>query len=442
MSFSFKRYLPLAAASLLLAVGIAANAVAAGIRPDELPEIDFADVPTTDNAYTELQTAQTKLNSANEQINQLNAQITEKQKSIGDLESRANGLQTEIDKFAEGQEDIEALEDRYTKCVEEARRLANEWNGFLKIEKMHLEPNYDVNNLKNAQNKMNIYNVFGDVTGFWGNLLADSLTTSNYRGYDAIMAAVDSMTATANEHLYNADMLISKIRTKIKSVDTLLTEELSSEDLLFEVELFESSYFGNDDLFEKDRIELLREMETAHAIVSAIYPVYKMMLSDSYDNTNFLEEMRIRNYNMGVYINDYVKKPGDTGLTEEEIGNITYSIYSKLFPMICKVITDTTYGYVNVNVRNDRIPGSEPYRVIIGEKGKDIFAIYMYEALKNMALTREFYYLPDGTPLYIVDHKDIVCLSVDGNIVYTNTDMAKAERMVKTVKARFTEFHR
>ena len=66
----------------------------------------------------------------------------------------------------------------------------------------------------------------------------------------------------------------------------------------------------------------------------------------------------------------------------------------------------------------------------------------MYEAVKDMALTGQYFYLPDGTPLYIVSGKDTVCLSVDGNVVYTNTDMDKTEWIVKIVKAGSTQSQR
>lgn len=52
-------------------------------------------------------------------------------------------------------------------------------------------------------------------------------------------------------------MLLAKIQAKIDSADSLLNTEIEGDNLLFEVELFESAYFGKDDLFEEERKALV-----------------------------------------------------------------------------------------------------------------------------------------------------------------------------------------
>lgn len=190
----------------------------------------------------------------------------------------------------------------------------------------HIDANYDTNNLRANQNNSNLYSVIGDFTGFFGQLLSSSMDTSVYNGFDKIIAAVDVITNTVNEHIYKADMLLSKIQTEIAATETLITEDFSGERLLFEIELFESAYFGNDDLFEAERKELVYELSYSKAVLDAVYLVYEMMLSNSTDNSDFLLRLKNKSIEIGNYMYS-IYKSEDELLTAEEIGEITYNAY-------------------------------------------------------------------------------------------------------------------
>ncbi len=438
MKIKLKNFTPLIITSSVLVIAVIGNIIMANVDINDLPAIDH-DIRSTDDAQAAVQTAQAEYDGANSELVRINAELSEKQNTANQLKNQISGLQDGIKDIDEKQGDMKALQERYDKCIAEAKRLSNDWAVYKDMQVYQVDANYDSNSLRYIQNIANIYSSVGDMTGFWGNLLSDSITTSAYSGFDGIIAAVDMMTATANEHLNSASLYISKINSKIDSADTLLTEELSGENLLFEVELFESSYFGKDDLFEEERKSLLRDLEYSHAVLTNVYPVYQMMLSQSDVNTTFLSSLSSQISRISGYI-DAIAKPDDTRLTEEELGKITYSVY-QLFPVICNVITEPSYVYKGVTLRSDRITYdgflSAPDKVLIAYKNNSIFVI---RTKASKSSKKEYYYSPDGTPLYVIEGIDTVCCSPDGNIVYTNTTEERAQKRIQSANGYFKQF--
>lgn len=431
----------------ILVLAIIANIIVACINVDNLPSIDYSDVPETNSAASEYSAAKEKNDNINSEAEKINKQIAEKQNTVNSLEEQINELNTLIEEMKLGQGAASVLEERYEKCEEEARRLLDNWSVYREMSLDQITANYDSNNLRSNQNISNIYSVVGEHTGFLGGMLSQSIDRSIYDGFDKVIAAVDSMTVTANEHLNQAALLLSRIKSKISFIDPILAENLNGEELLFEVELFESAYYGNDDLFETERKELVHELSYSKAVLDALYPVFQMMLSKSDTNTEFLNKVLNQKADMGNYINS-ISKTGDDLLSPEEIGEITYSVY-QLFPEICEITTDPTYSYKDVEIRTTNVSNG------FGYKPDELYQGYKYKSYNEKCtfmlrqrdkssgtVNKEFYYSPDGNLLYGKTGYRVVCLDGNGHILYTNVTEAQAEEIVSESKEMYLQYNK
>ena len=436
-----KRFLPLIITSAVLVTAIIANIIVACIDVTDLPAITYNDMPDTDAAYSDYQTAQQKYDEKTAKIDELDSNINKKQVEIDGYQDKISDLNASLDELRSQQSETADIAERYGECVAEAQRLYDMWSVYSDMKITHIDANYDTNNLRANQNNSNLYSVIGDFTGFFGQLLSSSMDTNIYNGFDKIIAAVDTITNTVNEHIYKADMLLSKIQTEIAAAKTLITEDLSGERLLFEIELFESAYFGNDDLFETERKELVYELSYSKAVLDAVYLVYEMMLSDSSDNSDFL----IRLKNKAIEIEDYMYSictPEDELLTAEEIGEITYNTY-QLFPMICDVMFDPSFLYKDVRTVNHNVS----YGLGVGDKMKQgiknesyTFAMRLND-VRNEEIHTSYYFSPDGQPVYIEDHAAQVCL-INGEVVYTNWDERMTEEIIEEAKEFYEKYNK
>lgn len=447
MTDKLKNNLPVIIPSGILVLAIIANIIVSCINVDDLPGIDYSDVPETNSAASEYSAEKEKNDNINSESEKINARIAEKQNTINSLEEQISELNTLIEEMKSGQGAAAALEERYEKCAEEAQRLSDNWSIYREMSLDQITANYDSNNLRYNQNISNVYSVVGEHTGFLGGLLSQSIDRSVYDGFDKVIAAVDSMTVTANEHLNQAALLLSRIKSKIRFIDPILAENLSGEELLFEVELFESAYYGKDDLFETERKKLVYELSYSKAVLDALYRVFRMMLSESDTNTDFLEKMLNQKTDIGNYINS-ISETGDDLLSAEEIGEITYSVY-QLFPEICEITTDPTYSYKDVEIRTTNVSngfGSKPDELYQGYKYKSYSekCTFMLRQRNKSSGTvnKEFYYSPDGSLLYGKTGYRVVCLDGKGNVLYTNVTDSQAEEIVSEAKDMYSKYNK
>lgn len=412
-----KKFIPLIAASSVLVLAIIANIITANVNVYDLPLISRKDIPSTNDAESLYAAAQQRLEATSAELSEAESRLEEKKKEVGGIQERVDALNASIEKLKEQNAGIEELAERYEKCLAEADRLNSDWSVYSNMKLGNIDANYDVNNLRANQKNSNIYSAIGNYTGFFGKLLSDSLDTSIYNGFDKIIAAVNLMTNTVNEHIYNADALISKIKTKISNTKAIMSEDLAGEQLLFEIELFESVYFGNDDLFEEERKQLVYELNYAKVIVDAVYPIYEMMLSDSSDNSQFLIRLKNKSITAENYLNLICRSESEL-LTKEQISVIVRDAY-KLFPMIADVITDRTYLYKDVVTTGPIY--ANPYKVYYVRKTyKNIFILMQYNAGASTPVN-SYYYTPQGSLIYAESNGSVVCM-MNGEAVYSSNE--------------------
>lgn len=422
-----KKFVPLIITSAVAVLAIIANIITACTDVENLPEITYDDIPASESADSEFQAAQANFNSVKELLDDANDSLTSKQKEGEQYRNKIEQLDSTIEQLKAEQTDSAELIDRYDKCLKEAKRLSDQWSVYKDMNIEHVNANYDVNNLRANQNNSNIYSTIGDYTGIFGQVLSSSMNTNIYNGFDKIIAAVDTLTNTINEHLYTSDILLSRIKAKISAVETLLYTGLNGEQLLFEMDLFESAYFGKDDLFETERVQLVHELCRSKEVVDASYTIYQMMLSNCSENSDFLSDLKRTSECLQSYI-DVLSRSSDELLSEEEIAEVFANAY-QLIPMICDVTTDPTFLYKGVRIVEQKVSngiGYTPDRLYQGIKtgssGNYTFCLRQYEKGGTTPI-REFYYSPSGELLYGVENGDKVCL-VNGSIVYTNDDFS------------------
>ncbi len=406
-----KGFIPLIITSAVLILAVIANIITACIDVENMPVISYNDVPSTEQAYIELESAQKEYNSAQSELKSIDSEIKNVQGNIDYFNNRITNLNTEIEELNSRYASIAEINERYKKCLAEAQRLNDKWSVYRDVKLECMTSNYDANNLRANQNNSNIYTTVGEHTGFWGSLLADQLNTSIYRGYDNIINSVNIITETANVHLYNADMLLAKIQAKIDSADSLLNEEIEGDNLLFEVELFESAYFGKDDLFEEERKALVYELDYSYNVLRCIYPVYEMMLTDCQDNSQFL----IRLHNKIVEIENLlyaISESESEMLSEEEKGEIAKDVYG-LIPGVCDVITDGSHLTKGIRTISP-LAGNKFYRSM---KNESYFFLMRQYDYGNKTPIKEFYFNPDGNLIYAQSGGDIICRDLEYNIV-------------------------
>lgn len=442
MNNKVKKFLPLIITSSVLVLAVTANIVTACIDVNNLPAISYEDVPSDDKAYAEYQTAKQNYDSINMQVSEIDTRISEKQKEVDKYENMVDELSTSIDDLKNMQSEISSFTEKYDRCLAEAQRLDAVWSVYRDMDISHIEANYDANNLRANQNNSNIYSVIGDYTGVFGQALSNQMDTNIYKGFDKIIASVNTITNTVNEHLYKADLLLSKIKTKIESADNLVTEELSGEKLLFEMELFESAYFGKDDLFETERKELVYELSYSKAVLDAVYPIYEIMLSDCSENTSFLNTLKNRSIQLENYLYSIYKSDSEL-LTDDEIAEITKNAY-QLIPMICDVAIDPSYLYKGIRtVGPDYISTggfmSSPDTLYYGVKNNNyIFMIRQY-ANKSDTPHKAFYYAPNGSLIYAEYKGNVVCL-LNGEVVYSS-DVSRTDTIIQTAENDYNKYY-
>ena len=422
-----KKFIPLIITSAVAVLAVTANIITACTDVENLPEITYDDIPVSDNAHSEFQSAQENFNSVKERLDDVNDRLTGKQEEAEQYKNKIDQLDSSIEKLKAEQSDSAELIDRYDKCLKEAQRLSDQWSVYQDMNIEHVNANYDVNNLRANQNNSNIYSTIGDHTGLFGQVLSSSINTNIYNGFDKIIASVDTLTNTINEHFYTSDLLLSRIQSKISAAETLLNADLSGDQLLFEMDLFESAYYGMDNLFETERVELVHELCYSKVVVDASFFIYRMLLSNSNDNSDFLSDLKSTSEVLQSYIDAIAKSP-DEFLSAEEQGEIIANSY-QLIPMICDVMTDPTYVYKDVRLVEQRVSngfGNVSDHLYQGIKTKTgssyTFCLRQYER-GSTTPNREYYYSPSGELLYGVENGDRVCL-VNGNIVYSSDDFS------------------
>jgi len=226
-----KKFLPLIITSAVAVLAVTANIITACTDVENLPEITYDDIPVSDNTRSEFQSAQENFNSVKERLDDVNDRLTGKQEEAEQYKNKIDQLDSSIEKLKAEQSDSAELIDRYDKCLKEAQRLSNQWSVYQDMNIEHVNANYDVNNLRANQNNSNIYSTIGDHTGLFGQVLSSSINTNIYNGFDKIIASVDTLTNTINEHFYTSDLLLSRIQSKISAAETLLNADLSGDQL-------------------------------------------------------------------------------------------------------------------------------------------------------------------------------------------------------------------
>ncbi|MBE6900935.1 MAG: hypothetical protein E7478_00515, partial [Ruminococcaceae bacterium] len=339
--------------------------------------------------------------------------------------SEIEAISAALDALDSDDASVEELKKRYDEMCVDAVRFDVKREDFRTIEVELVRPNFDENNLRANQTTANFYSVLGDYTGIFGQMLSNSIDTNIYNGFDKVIAAVNIMTNTVNEHLHNADMLAIKMKTSLDAATAIMSEELSGDALAFETELYALAYAARtEQAYDEDRIALIREMEYAKRVMEAMYPVYEMLLSDSEDNERFLRDLEFDISSMSGYIGALCKEDGEGALTEEETDAIWVSALD-LIPMICDVTTDPSYVYKGVRLTEHRVTfdfGYKPDELLQGKKTINgntyTFALRQYERGNDTPHT-EFYYSSDGKPLYIKYKTQTLYLN-EGRLVYPN----------------------
>lgn len=445
MNSKVKKFIPLIISSSFLFLAATANIIMFITDSDHLPSISYKDIPDSEAAYSDYQTAQKNYDNISTRVSELDQIITQKQEEKASSKKELEELNAAVEELKEMQSGYSDITERYEKCLKEAQRLGDMWDVYQEMDLSHVEANYDANNLKRNQKASNIQSVIGDYTGIFGQAFADMLASNTYRGYDKVVACVNSITETANEHLYKAELLLSKIKTKTKIGDALLSGELKGERLLFEIELFESAYFGKDDLIEQERKELVYELDYTKAVLDAVYPVYEMFLSDCNDNSQFLIVLKNKSIEIENFLNS-VSKSDSERLSKEQIGEITKTVY-QIIPYIYDLSdrANIVVMFPDVNIVGPkRIPTggflSKPDTLYYAEKDyKYTFAIAQYGDAASTP-TKLFYYDHNGNPLYLRYKNNIVCV-LDGEVVYSS-DEARTNSIVQTAKDDYNSYKR
>lgn len=438
-----KKFLPLIITSAMAVLAVTANIVTACTDVENLPAITYDDIPASEEARSEYESAQENYNSVKKRMDEVNDRLTSEQEEMAQYKDDLDRLDSSIEQLKSQQADSAELIDRYDKCLKEVQRLSSRWSVYHDMKIEHVNANYDANNLRANQNNSNIYSTIGDYTGIFGQVLSSSISTNIYNGFDKIIAAVDTLTNTINEHFYTSELLLTGIQSKIDSAEALLNKDLSGEQLLFEIDLFESAYFGRDDLFEKERVELVHEMCYSKTMIDAAYTIYQMLLSNSTDNSDYLSDLKQTSDVLQSYI-DAIAKSSDELLSAEEQGEIISNAY-QLIPMICDVLTDPTYVYKDVRLVEQRVSngfGNVADRLYQGIKTKTgsnyTFCLRQYERGSTVP-NREYYYSPSGKLLYGVENNDKVCL-VNGEIVYSTDDFS-AWSIVDSADSAYSKYN-
>ena len=445
MNSKVKKFLPLIISSSVLALAATANIIIFNTDVDHLPEITYEDIPASEAAYYDYQTAQKNYDNISASISELDQIISQKQEKKAYSKKELEELKEAVEELKEKQSGYSDITERYEKCLTEAQRLGDLWAVYRKMYLSHVEANYDANNLRRNQKASNIQSVIGDYTGIFGQAFADMLASNTYRGYDKVIACVNGITETANEHLYKAELLLSKIKTKTEIIDALLSGELKGERLLFEIELFESAYFGKDDLIEQERKELVYELDYSKAVLDAVYPVYEMILSNCDDNSQFLIILKNKSIEIENFLN-FVSKSDSERLSKEQIGEITRTVY-QIIPYIFDFSDRANLGvmFTDVNIVGPKRIStggflSKPDTIYYAEKNyKHTFAIAQYGDSASIP-TKLFYYDYNGNPLYVKYKNNIVCM-LDGEVVYSS-DEAKTNSIVQTAKDDYNKYKR
>lgn len=444
MNSKVKKILPLIISSSVLALAATANIIIFNTDVDHLPEITYEDMPASEAAYYDYQTAQKNYDNISASISELDQKISQKQEKKASSKKELEELNAAVEELKEKQSGHSDITERYEKCLTEAQRLGDLWAVYREMNLSHVEANYDANNLRRNQKASNIQSAIGDYTGIFGQAFADLLASNTYKGYDKVIACVNSITETANEHLYKAELLLSKIKTKTEIIDALLSGELKGERLLFEIELFESAYFGKDDLIEQERKELVYELDYSKAVLDAVYPVYKMFLSNCNDNSQFLIILKNKSVEIENFLNSVSKSDGER-LSKEQIGEITKTVY-QIIPYIFDLDdrSNIVLMFPDVNIVGPkRISNgflSKPDTIYYAEKDyKYTFAITQYVDSASTP-TKLFYYDHNGNPLYVQYKNNIVCL-LNGEVVYSS-DEAKTNSIVQTAKDDYNKYKR
>jgi hypothetical protein len=277
----------------------------------------------------ELEQMTLSLDATNKKVSEATGIIDEHTKTLEQLEVTLSSLSLDKKKY-------EKLADERNYYFDLAETNIGIGNMYNYAHYLNFDANCDLSDLRSSQKMSNVSGIIGNFTGVFGGLLASNLEHNiNVLAGNIVQVSIE-LSAELNSYINNIRDAKRRILHKTRELENLVDQEISGDNLLFNLDVLKTRL--QLDYLDPDRKVLVRALEEASIALEAYYNVYKLLLSVSDENADFLKNIETNLDGVRIEFSNFVH-PDDILLSDAEKLSIYLSAYNHL-PYITEQIME------------------------------------------------------------------------------------------------------